>query len=409
MRLRDSFEIAFKGFAMNRLRSFLTTLGIVIGIASVILMLSLGKGAEGLILGQIAGFGPDTIFVGPGGNSGAGPPKFGSLTAIKFKDVQPVRKLPSLAAVAPVLLIDAAVNYESANETPTTVASAPEIADIEGLGIDRGQFFNQEDYDAGRNVAVLGVKIASDLFGLDDPLGKTIYIKHKPFVVIGVMKKIGTKFFQNYDEFIYVPITAARASITGVDYINYIAARASGSLKDAETELVQTMRLLHKIDNPNNDPNIDDFHIETAVQAASILSTITSALTIFLAAIASISLLVGGIGIMNIMLVSVTERTREIGLRKAVGANRRDIMTQFIIEAVFLTMLGGFVGIVSGSVFSYIISIVISQFQAGWHFAIPVYSIFLSFGVAAAVGLVFGIYPARKAAGLNPIESLRYE
>jgi len=409
MRLSDSFETAFKGFAANRLRAFLTTLGIVIGIASVILMLSLGKGAEGLILGQISSFGPDTIFVGPGGGDMNGPPKLGSLTAIKYTDFQAIKKLPSLKAAAPVLMINETVNYESQNKNPTTTGSTPEIAEVDGLETARGTFFSQDDTDAARNVAVLGVKIASDLFGLDDPLGKTIYIKRKPFVVIGVMKPIGTKFFMNYDEYIYVPITAARTSLTGVDHINYIAGKAVGSVDAASADITAEMRILHRIDNPKDDKNLDDFHIETAVQAASILSTITNALTIFLAAIASISLVVGGIGIMNIMLVSVTERTREIGLRKAVGADRRDIMTQFVIEAVFLTMLGGIVGMISGAVFSFLIAVVISRFQSGWVFDVPLYSLFLSFSVAAAIGLVFGIYPARKAADLNPIEALRYE
>lgn len=409
MRLSDSFDIAFKGFASNRMRAFLTTLGIVIGIASVILMLSLGRGAESLILGQVSSFGPDTVFVGPGSGVNQGPANLAKITAIKYTDYATVKKLPSLAAAAPVLMINETVNYGAQNKSPTTIASTPEIADIEGLSIDRGSFITQEDVDSARTVAVLGVKIASDLFGLDDPLGKTIYIKRKPFTVVGVMKPIGTKFFMNYDEYVYVPITAARATLTGVDYVNYIAAKASGSVDAASADLVATMRVLHHIDNPQDDKSLDDFHIETAVQAASILSTITSALTIFLAAIASISLVVGGIGIMNIMLVSVTERTREIGLRKAVGADRRDIMVQFVIEAVLLTVSGGLAGILGGAGLSFLISLVVSRLQPGWTFAIPTYSVVLSFGVAAAIGLVFGIYPARKAASLNPIDALRYE
>ncbi len=408
MRLSDAFGISLNSVFANKMRAVLTTLGIVIGIASVILMLSMGKGAEGLILGQIASFGPDSVFVGPGGG-GAGPPKLGQITAIKYKDYLAIRKLSTLKAVAPELLINETVSYSSVNKTPTTVASSPDIQSVEDLAIESGDFFSQSDMDGARSVAVLGSGIAKDLFGEDDPLGKTIYIKRKAFAVIGVLKKQGTKLFQNYDDFVYVPITAARTQLKGVDYINYIAAKAAGSLGAAEDDMRVVMRTQHKIDNPTNDANLDDFHVETAVQAAQILSTITSALTIFLAAIASISLVVGGIGIMNIMLVSVTERTREIGLRKAVGATRRDIMIQFVIEAVVLTLIGGLVGVIVGAGGSFLISLVVSAFQAGWVFAVPLYSIALSFGVAAAVGLVFGIYPARKAASLNPIEALRYE
>ncbi len=256
---------------------------------------------------------------------------------------------------------------------------------------------------------MLGSKVAEGLFGLTDPIGKQIFIKRKSFTVIGTLTSQGTKFFQDFDDRIYIPLNAARTQLTGVDYVNFIAAKSAGSLERAEQDLKFTMRDLHRIENPKDDPDVDDFHIETALQAAEILGAVSGALTLFLAAIASISLVVGGIGIMNIMLVSVTERTREIGLRKAVGATARDIEKQFLIEALLLTSLGGLVGILGGSFLSWVASLILSRLQAGWIFAIPLDAVVLSFSVAAAVGLLFGFYPARKAAHLDPIEALRYE
>jgi putative ABC transport system permease protein len=409
MQLKDTFTIAFRGITANPLRAFLTTLGIVIGIASVILMLSLGQGAQGLILAQVSSFGPDSVFVAPGGGE-AGPPKLGSATVLKYRDAVALEKLPSLVAVAPMLLIDARVSYGSVNKNPNIIATTPQVEEVNALEVKRGTFFSREDFEAARTIAVLGSSIATDLFGDQDPIGKTIFIKRKSFTVSGVLVSQGTKFFQNFDDRIYVPLTAARSQLSGVDYVNFIAAKAAaGGVDRATEELTTTLRELHKIDNPTGDVNLDDFHIETAQQAADILTTISGALTLFLAAIASISLIVGGIGIMNIMLVSVTERTREIGLRKAVGATRGDILGQFLIEAILLTFFGGAVGVFGGTGMSFLLSLVISQFQRDWVFVIPLYAVVLSFGVAVVVGLGFGLYPARKAAALNPIEALRYE
>lgn len=408
MRIGPLFRTSFRGLRQNMTRSLLTTLGIVIGISSVIMMLSLGKGAESLILGQIASFGSDSVFIEPGGG-GNGPPRFGSLSALKYDDYLVLKKLPFLSAISPILYVDAQVAYGIENANVTVNGATADIQIINSSEVAAGDFFTEADVEAARNVAVLGKETAEDLFGDSDPIGKTIRIKRRGFVVVGVLAEQGTQFFQNLDQIVYVPITSARRELSGQDHLTFISAKATIPVEEAQEEIKFTMRDLHRISNPNDDLALDDFNVSTAVEAAGILSSVTGALTIFLTAVASISLVVGGIGIMNIMLVSVTERTREIGLRKAVGARPRDIMFQFLIEATLLTTLGGAIGVSFGSLMSLAASAIISQFQTGWVFAIPMNAIFLSFSVAAGVGMLFGLYPAAKAARLNPIEALRYE
>ncbi len=408
MRTSDLLSLSARGLRQNLTRSLLTTLGIIIGIASVIIMLSLGKGAQGLILGQIASFGSDSIFIEPGGG-GNGPPRFGSLTALKYDDYLVLRKLPYITAISPILYIDAQVNYGTENVNVTVNGSSADILVVNDAEVARGDFFSEADVESARNVAVLGKQTAEDLFDDVDPIGKTIRIKRRSFTVIGVLKEQGTVFFQNLDQNIYVPITTARRSLSGQDHLTFISGKTSLPVGEAKEEVKLVMRDLHGIDNPEDDLNIDDFNVSTAVEAADILGSVTTALTLFLTAVASISLIVGGIGIMNIMLVSVTERTREIGLRKAVGAHPRDILLQFLTESVFLTTAGGALGVLIGALLSLAASAIISQFQTGWTFIIPLDAVILSFSVAAVVGMLFGIYPAVRAARLNPIEALRYE
>ncbi|HTK60682.1 MAG TPA: ABC transporter permease [Candidatus Baltobacteraceae bacterium] len=408
MDIRDTARTAFKGLSAHKTRSFLTMLGIIIGISSVIMMMSLGAGAQDLIVGQISSFGPDTLFVRGGGDSN-GPPNFAQLQAIKYADYQAVQRLPSVKAAAPILQIDATLSYQGQNSVPTVYGTTPDYFEMNRTGLDEGRLFDKTDLDGAANVVVIGHQLALDLFNGDEPLDKAITINRKTFIVIGTLPAHGASLFLDQDRSAYVPITTAKKELSGVNYITFMMVQAKGDVDYAADDVRFLLRDRHKIDNPAGDAKKDDFLVRTQVQAADTLSTVTSALTLFLSAIASISLVVGGIGIMNIMLVSVTERTREIGLRKAVGATRGNIMLQFLLEAIMLTMLGGLIGVAIGGSFSFIAAKIIANYSSGWKFSLPFSGIALSVGVATLVGLVFGLYPAQKASKLDPIEALRYE
>ncbi len=408
MQYLETIRTSIKGLLAQKLRTLLTMLGIIIGIASVILMTSLGKGVEGLILNQLESFGQDSVFVEPGGD-GAGPPNFAQLNALKYDDFLAIAKLDSVKVAAPIKYVDGVVSRAGTNISPQIVATTVEYADLNSFEADQGRWFDKSDVDGALRSIVLGSKAAEDLFGDDNPVGQTVTVKRKTFLVIGVLPKLGVLFFQDLDKSVYLPITTARRELQGEDHVTFISARLKGSPEYAAKDIRLLLRDRHDIDNPDGDRKKDDFQVTTQEQAAETFGAISSALTVFLSAIASISLFVGGIGIMNIMLVSVTERTREIGLRKALGARRRDIMTQFLIEAILLTMLGGLLGAMLGSAISWLGSKIVANMIDGWVFVVPLDAVLKAFGVATAVGLVFGLYPARKAAKLDPIEALRYE
>ncbi len=409
MHIGETTRTAFKGLAAHKTRSFLTMLGIIIGIASVIMMMSLGAGAQDLIVGQISSFGPDTLFVRGGGGDANGPPNFAQLQAITYADYQAVQRLPSVKAAAPILQIDATVAYQGQTSVPTVYGTSPDYFDLNRTGLDAGRLFDKTDLDGAGNVIVIGHQLALDLFNGDDPIGKSVTVNRKTFVVIGTLPAHGASIFLDQDKAAYVPITTAKKELSGVNYVTFMMVQAKGDVDYAADDVRFLLRDRHKIDNPTGDTKKDDFLVRTQVQAAATLSTVTGALTLFLSAIASISLVVGGIGIMNIMLVSVTERTREIGLRKAVGATRANIMLQFLLEAIMLTMLGGFVGVAIGGSFSFLAAKIIANYSPDWKFSLPLSGILLSVGVATLVGLIFGLYPAQKASKLDPIEALRYE
>jgi len=409
MRIRDTFDIAYHSIIAHRLRSVLTILGIVIGIASVILMLSLGKGAETLILGQVASFGAKTIFVEPGSGERHGPPIGIDLTILKYRDVEALKRLPSLDRVNGMVWRELRVLYQDQDKKLQIAGELPDGLEISGSKQMRlGRYIEDTDVRSRTRVAVIGAKLHEDFFSNADPLNKEIRIMNQRFRVIGVLEERGTQFFQNLDERIYVPLPTLQ-DMLGVNYLNFITARAIVPHEIAMDDVRKALRDVHGIHNPDNDLSKDPFFVSSQTEAADIVSTITLALTLLLSSIAAVSLVVGGIGIMNIMLVSVTERTREIGLRKAVGARERDILMQFLVEAVLLTLSGGIIGIILGSGFSFVAYLIASNFVTGWEFTVPPAAILLAFSVATAVGLAFGIYPARRAAKLNPIEALRYE
>jgi putative ABC transport system permease protein len=400
------------------MRSALTMLGIIIGVGSVILMMSLGKGAQSLILGQIKSLGANSIYIEPGSFD---PSKgFGmemaleemTIKTLKLKDVEAIKKDPLVDIAYPMVYGVARAIYRSNDEKITFIGITPEAYIIDDWHAVTGRDINEDEVKSMAKVATLGHKIAKDLFAEEDPIGKTIRIRKTNFKVIGVMQERGVEMFQNFDEYIYIPVTTAQKLLLGIDHLNAITVRAIS--EDVVNELMENIRLTlrdtHNIYNPEGDLSKDDFKVMSQVEASNMMTQITGILTAFLSSIAAIALLVGGIGIMNIMLVSVTERTREIGLRKAVGARNKDIMNQFLLEAITLTLLGGIIGFLGGTLISFAAAIVLSKvLNIDWVFVIPFSAVILAFGVAALVGLIFGLYPARKAAKLNPIEALRHE
>ncbi|MDD3098289.1 MAG: ABC transporter permease [Candidatus Pacebacteria bacterium] len=418
MKLSNSFQTALVGLKTNKTRSFLTILGIVIGISSVILMMSLGDGAQGLILKQIMSMGPNNVYVEPGSFDLEGADMTQAMMegmdikTLTLDDMDAIEKDPLVESVAPMVLNVARVVYKNNDKKVTVFGTSPAYAEITGGRTILGSNFNDFDVQSMAKVAVLGYKINEDFFQNENPIGKTIRIKDVNFKVIGVMEEQGSQMFLNVDDYVYIPITTVQKFLLGINHIQSSAVKIVS--QDKIDEAMESIRLIlrerHNIYNPEGDLSKDDFKVVSAKESADMMNIVTGILTMLLSSVAAIALLVGGIGIMNIMLVSVVERTREIGLRKAVGARKKDILYQFLIEAIVLTGLGGIIGILLGIVFAYLAAIVLSMaLGTQWSFVVSLKSIVLAFGVAAGIGIVFGIYPARKAAELSPIEALRYE
>ncbi len=395
---------AIKALKGNLLRTALTMLGIVIGIASVILIISLGQGASSSITSQVSSLGTNLIFVIPGKQVPGRPPV--SSNSLTYKDslaLADKTHMPNVGAVSAQVTTNAEVVANGQNKNTTIIGVGAAYADINSFEMAQGEFISPEDESNYSRVAVLGPTVVEDLFGADaEPIGETITIKSRSFRVIGVTKEKGSTSFSNPDETVYIPVTTGMKVLLGQDYVHAISLEAQSSEKvDQTVEEVQTFLLdEHKIE----DPALADFTIRSSKEALSTLGAITGVLTGMLAGIAAISLVVGGIGIMNIMLVTVTERTREIGLLKAIGAKQKDILTQFLIESVVLTISGGIVGILVGVSLAFLITLF-----APIPFILDPMSILIAVGVSTVVGLIFGIYPARRAAKLSPIEALRHE
>lgn len=402
-------KLSFASLMENKSRSFLTMLGIIIGIGSVILMISVGKGAESLILASIQSFGNRSIFVHPGSGNQAASSHLTSVDKVKYKDYLAIRGLDYLEDITPMLIYSSSVSYQSESQKVSVVGTNENYTKAIDVEVERGRFLTVEDQVNSAKVAVIGYKNAEKLFGDQDPIGSNIKISGKNFRVIGIMAKQGTRFFQNFDERVIVPISTMKNDLFGVDYVMAVMANAKGNINDAINDLTLFIRKRHAIHNPENDSNKDDFMVVSQVDAADTFRQVSDVLTISLVAIAAISLLVGGIGIMNIMLVAVSERTREIGLRKAVGANNSDIMLQFLIESAVITFVAGALGVIGGVLSSWLIAVVLVRFQPDWRFIITLDSVLVAFGVSVMIGILFGIYPARSASKLDPIECLRSE
>jgi len=415
MKLLDILKTSSTALRRNKMRSILTMLGIVIGIMAVILIMSLGAGAEGFIINQVQGVGVNNIFIEPGAMNKDGPPdqmRGIDLTTLKYKDVEVVKRASLIDLVSGMVVGKERIIYKNNNRDATFYGIDASYFEIMNIDLAEGRPFTEAEVKSKAQAVVLGDKVREDLFEEEDALGKKVKIDQKSFEVIGVLEKIGTVAFQNQDELFFIPVTTGQKNILGIDYLIAIAAQARSEdlVAEAEDEIQWLLRDEHNIDNPEGEISKDDFHTGTQEQAQDMLSQIMGVLSILLSSIAAISLVVGGIGIMNIMLVSVTERTREIGLRKAVGATNSNILTQFLLESTMLTILGGIGGIILAAGFSYLASVIIKSLgYEDWVFSLPAISIILAVGVSACVGLLFGLYPARRAAKLDPIEALRYE
>jgi len=410
MTFKEYFKTSVSALKINRVRSLLTILGIVIGIAAIILIMSLGKGAQKLIISQVQGLGTKSVIVVPGRQLD-GPPTTVGLQSLKKRDLEELSKkynVPHAANVIPVIFGNDIAEFESQNFRAQIYGSSELMPFVFEANPVEGTFFSEEDVTGVASIVIIGSKVNEELFPNGSGLGKRIKIKGRSFKVIGILEEKGSTTIINFDDGVVVPYTTAQKYLFGSKHFDRILVDVDTELNINSTleDVAQTLRTTHNID----DPTKDDFTLVNQKALADKVGVITSALTYFLALVAAISLLVGGIGIMNIMLVSVNERTREIGLRKAVGATTKNILIQFLVESVVLTLLGGLIGIVLGTGASFIISIILSKIVSfNWDFIFPFSGALLGIGVSSAIGLIFGVYPARQAAKKSPIEALRYE
>ena len=415
MRINDLIRSSRSTLRHGKTRSLLTMLGIVIGISSVIVLMSIGASAQDYILGQVQGLGSNLIIVIPGG-SGNG--RFQSpaqaqgivVTSLVKQDAVNLARDPSVAAVTEEARGQATASFGDNSEVTTFDGVPANFFSVRNFVVANGYPFTQGDVNSYNHVAVIGSHLAKVLFGpASDPVGQYINVKNIQFRVVGVLAPKGTGAFGiNQDDLVLVPITVAQTQMLGITYYNDIMVQANSNYNISFAE--QRVRTILEQDHGITDPNKDDFTIETQQDVLSLLGNITSILTLFLAAIASISLIVGGIGIMNIMLVSVIERTKEIGLRKSVGATDKDILQQFLVEAVVLTFVGGVIGIALGAIVVGAAWFVINNIAGiAWTFEFPLSAILLAVAVSSVTGIVFGLYPARQAAKKSPVEALRYE
>lgn len=413
--IKQPIKICIKALLANKARSFLTMLGIIIGVASVIIIISVGAGAQSLILNQIKTLGTNLIGVMPGKSDDKGPPASVMgivITTLTYDDAMALankKNAPNLVGVVAYTRGVGTVSWGPNSYDTNLAGVTSDYPIVEDGTVEEGRFITKEEEKNLARVAVLGSTVKKELFGDSDPIGQRVKIKNQSFEVIGVMKERGTVAFQDYDDQVFLPLLTMQKLIAGVNHLGLIRAKVDSkeNIQKAIDMTAATLRENHNI--RDNSGKNDDFTIRNAAEALNMITTITDALRYFLAAMAAISLLVGGIGIMNIMLVSVQERTREIGLRKAVGANNFNIMIQFLLEAIVITLFGGLIGIVIGILVSYLISAIANAVGYDWSFIISPISIILAILVSTTIGIIFGLYPAIKASKKDPVTALRYE
>ena len=402
MKITDILSETYSALSANKARSGLTMLGIVIGIASVIAMVSIGNGAKVAIQSSIEGLGSNLLTILPGivqPGRGIISSGRGGAQTLKNEDIDILKAIDGVATISPEVSRRFQVVAIGNNTNTTITGATPDYVAVHNITLANGSFISDANQRSLGRQATLGATVATDLFGDQDPLGKTIRINKINFNVIGILNAKGGAGFSGPDDMIFVPLSTMQKILAGVDYLSMMVVSVSDKNKMAEVKNLATNALLNK-----HRATEADFSIISQEDILGTLTTVIDTFTIFLAAIASISLLVGGIGIMNMMLTTVTERTKEIGLRKAIGAKRKDISMQFLTEAVMLTFVGGILGIILGWLIAFTVTylgIVKTE--------VSLSSVFLAFGVSAGIGIIFGYYPARRAALLNPIDALRYE
>ncbi len=405
MSTTNIFIVAFRALQKNKMRSFLTMLGIIIGVGAVIAMLAIGQGAEYSVKEQINALGTNVLIILPGSSSQSGiRTGAGTMTNLTEADAQAIaNECPDVAYVSPISMAGGQIIAGNLNWFTAVTGCGVDYLTIRKWDVAYGENFDEQDVKANSKVCLIGQTVADNLFPGQDPVGQTIRIRNVPFKIIGLLAKKGQNAMgQDQDDIILAPYTTVLVRLSRFPYLRQIlvSAVSEKAIPAAKTEIGQLLRQRHKL----QPFDADDFTIRDQTDLVNTATQTSQILTILLASIASVSLIVGGIGIMNIMLVSVTERTREIGIRMSVGARGRDILTQFLIEALVLSLIGGIIGIFFGAATSK----VISGF-AEWPTFITPFSIILSFGFSILIGIFFGFYPARKAAMLNPIDALRYE
>jgi macrolide transport system ATP-binding/permease protein len=402
--LKESLLVALFSIFSNKLRSFLTMLGIVVGVGAVITMIAIGQGASVQITQRISQMGANLLMVHPeSGHRGPGRGGGGDVTTLTVADATAISELSGyVAKVDASVSRNAQVVYGNKNTTTSINGVTPNFPEVNNFPLEKGSFVTESDNHLMRRVAVLGQTVVENLFGEEDPIGQYIKIKRTSFQVVGVMKEKGGTGWRDQDDVIFVPLKTAQKRLFGMDYVSSVNIMAASQdvMDEASVKITSLLRERHRL----REGQEDDFHVNSQAEILSTVQETGKTFTMLLAGIAIVSLVVGGIGIMNIMLVSVTERTREIGIRKAIGAQQRDILGQFLVEAVIVSLSGGLIGVGLG-----LVAVRLASQLGGWPTAVTLPTVLLSFSFAFGVGLFFGFYPARKAALLNPIDALRYE
>ncbi|TWH47357.1 putative ABC transport system permease protein [Sporomusa sp. KB1] len=401
----ESVKIALDALVSNKLRSILTMLGIIIGVGAVIAMVSIGMGVRDKVSSSIASLGSNLIIVTPGAASSSGVRQAaGTNITLTLKDAEAMaREVNGIGAVAPSVSKQYQMVAGNMNWTTSVQGTTPEYLEVRNLSVQAGSFITDEDVESRNRVAVIGTTVASNLFTNINPIGQSIRINNAPFTIIGVLESKGQSAGgQDQDDTVIIPLTTAQERMMGITYVQTISVQAADSevVDQVQEGITSLLRARHDITADKT----DDFTVRNLASVMATAQETTGTITMLLGSIAAISLLVGGIGIMNIMMVSVTERTREIGIRKALGARYSNILMQFLIEAIVIGVIGGAIGIIIGIGTSYAISSI-----AGWNTVVTATPILVAFGFSVGIGLFFGLYPARKAALLNPIDALRYE
>jgi len=401
MLIRETARTAMRSLLSNRMRTALTALGMVIGVAAVVAVLAIGEGAQASVANQIRALGANLLYIRPS-NRTNGPVRSGTVDTLTLADAEALARLPGITGVAPEAAGSAQVKYRESNMTATIYGVTPAYLEVRALNVATGIGLSAADLAQRRRVVVLGANVASQLFGDASPLGARVQLRGITFRVLGVLGRKGDTGFSSPDDQVYIPLSTHQSSLFGLPQLSGINLQIAN--EDDAPRLVeritQVLRARHRL----RDDVDDDFAVRSQAEMLETLGQVTGVFKALLGSVAAVSLLVGGIGIMNIMLVSVRERTREIGVRMAVGARRRDILLQFLVEAVVVSIAGGLVGVLLGVALAYGIAKV-----GDWPPIIPLYGIVLSLGVSVTIGLVFGVGPARRAAQLDPVAALRTE